>query len=77
MADFDIENYEQYLTPKITAESQKKLDILEQRIRVDILNEKELKFIDDVKKRIRVNKNLTEKQKSWLAKILIKCRDSP
>ena len=72
--DFDFENFDKYLQPEISADSQAKIDLLNSHIRVDRISARECKFIGDVERRIRAGKTITDLQKQWLARIIRKCR---
>ena len=51
----------------------RKLDSL---LNYQILSPFEIKFVNSVKKKLETNFNLSEKQKSTLAKILLKCDEA-
>lgn len=71
--DFDFENYQKYLEKPVSANAQNRIDLLNSKLNCTRLSERELKFIDDVKNRIRNERSLSEKQRIWLAKIIQKC----
>lgn len=75
--NFDFDNFDKYLRPEVSVEAQTKIDLLDSHIKVNMISEKEHKFIDDVKRRIRADKSITDKQKIWLAKIIKRCREEP
>lgn len=73
--NFDFDNFDRYLQPEVSIESQTKIDLLDSHLKANKLSDREYKFIDSVKKRIRANKPITDKQKVWLAKIIKRCRE--
>lgn len=72
--EFDFDNFEKYINKPVSRESIAKIAKMDAIINEKLLNEKELKFVEDVRKRIRNERPLTEKQRAWLAKILQKCQ---
>ena len=71
--EFDLDNYEKYLTKTVSPESLAKIAKLDSMINVSFLNSREVDFVESVRKRIRAERSITDKQRAWLARILKKC----
>jgi hypothetical protein len=74
--NFDFDNFSDYLTKEVSVESVKKIKKLNSIIKIELLNDYERQFIDDVKAKIISERKLTDRQKKLLANILQKCSAS-
>jgi hypothetical protein len=73
--DFDFDNIEKYVkNPEKSDETIKRIEKLWSLIKPDELSETERTFLASVEMRIKYNRALSDKQKEWLAKILIRFR---